>query len=65
MRAVRVDPAPVLTKPRHLSLSQMSTEQQRWQAYEAAKHLWECQNPAASCEEHEQAMRAIATRFGV
>lgn len=43
----------------------LTAEQQRWQAYEAAKHLWECQNPGAPCDEHEAAMRAISQRVGV
>ncbi len=41
------------------------TEQQRWQQYEAARHLWEQQHPEATPQEHEDAMRAIARRFGL
>ena len=52
-------------KPRHIGASSLTNERQRWQAYEAAKHLWECKHPGASAEEHEQAMRAIAERHGV
>ena len=48
-----------------LSLQRVTSEQQRWQAYEAAKHLWEQQNPAASAQEHEDAMRELARRVGV
>lgn len=52
-------------RPRHIGANSLTTERQRWQAYEAAKHLWECQHPEASGDEHEQAMRAIAQRVGV
>lgn len=48
-----------------LSVSRITTEQQRWQAYEAAKHLWEQQHPAASSQEHQDAMRELARRVGV
>lgn len=48
-----------------LSLQRVTSEQQRWQAYEAAKHLWEQQHPAASSQEHEDAMRELARRCGV
>ncbi len=48
-----------------LSLQRVTSEQQRWQAYEAAKHLWEQQHPAASSQEHEDAMRELARRVGV
>jgi hypothetical protein len=51
--------------PGQVSLRQLSTDQKRWQDYEAAKHLWECQHPSASADEHEQAMRALAERHGV
>lgn len=50
---------------RHIGSRHLTTDQQRWQAYEAAKRLWESHNPGASCDEHEQAMRAIAQRVGV
>lgn len=53
------------TAPRRIGLDSLTTERQRWQAYEAAKRLWESRNPGASCDEHEQAMRAIAQRVGV
>lgn len=48
-----------------LTLQRLTTEQQRWQAYEAAKHLWEQQHPSASTQEHEDAMRELAQRVGV
>ena len=48
-----------------LSLQRVTSEQQRWQAYEAAKHLWEQQHPAATAQEHEDAMRELARRYGV
>jgi hypothetical protein len=65
MSGHRIAVRPRALPPRHITLRQLSTEQQRWQAYEAAKHLWECQHPGASADEHEQAMRALAERHGV
>lgn len=56
--------APHRQAPR-IGARSLTTEQQRWQAYEAAKHLWECQHPEATSDEHEAAMRAIAQRVGV
>ena len=34
-------------------------------AYEAAKLAWIAANPAATADEYEQAMRAIAARYGL
>lgn len=34
-------------------------------AYEAAKRAWIAANPAATADEYEQAMRAIAARYGL
>ena len=36
-----------------------------WQAYEAAKASWIKRHPAATSEQYEAAMRALAKRYGV
>lgn len=51
--------------PRRIGLSSITNERQRWQAYEAAKRLWEDLHPGASSVEHETAMQQLARRFGV
>lgn len=43
----------------------LMNDQQRAQAYEAAKRRWAAQNPAASAEQYEAAMQDIARRLGV
>jgi hypothetical protein len=52
-------------RPRHVSVGQLTTGQQRWQAYEAAKCSWEAANPGASSEQYETAMQEIARRYGL
>lgn len=51
--------------PRHISGRHLQNDQQRWQAYEAAKHLWEAQNPGATSAEYEAAMQQLARKAGV
>lgn len=43
----------------------LMTEQQRAQAYEAAKRRWAAQNPGATAEQYEAAVQGIARRLGV
>jgi hypothetical protein len=44
---------------------QLMNDQQRAQAYEAAKRRWAAQNPAATAEQYEAAVQGIARRLGV
>jgi hypothetical protein len=43
----------------------LMNDQQRAQAYEAAKRRWSAQNQAASAEQYEAAMQGIARRLGL
>ena len=49
----------------HIGSRHLTTDQQRWQAYEAAKALWLARNPAASAQQIETAFAAIAKRLGL
>ena len=53
------------TAPRRIGLDSLTTERQRWHAYEAAKALWLARNPAASAQQIETAFAAIAKRLGL
>lgn len=37
----------------------------RYHAYEAAKRQWAAAHPAATSEQYDAAMQAIAKRFGI
>lgn len=37
----------------------------KYTLYESAKRAWACQNPRATADQYEAAMRAIAQRYGV
>jgi len=43
----------------------MAKRKGTWAQYEAAKQEWQFKNPAASHEQYERAMRAIARRLGL
>jgi hypothetical protein len=43
----------------------LMTDQQRAQAYEAAKASWQARHPEASADQYEAAIQDIARRLGV
>ena len=53
------------TPLRRIGDRNLMNDQQRAQAYEAAKCVWAAQNPAASADQYEAAIQAIARRLGL